>query len=627
MNADFINLCLFYYTSCSPTDLFSPIVVSYVKSGDTPEPQPTEMFSVTLSLQDDFDVTSDIDPEEDHEYPVPKGRSFVFTLKSSTPPSSTSMIIPSAIKDGDDPTLLDGTLQSDGSTLFVVENVTEPVTVIAEGKSMPYVYTTQGTFTKSKGTKIFSDPNNINHSVDIKNSTYDSTKTYAFESFIVDNVKTITGNLSIQISGSKLKVQNDAISPSVLFDTIMYGICSRTENVSTVIVYDSCGKSFWAFVYTENDTIYYCVLDGNEHPSWFTNLEANGYYLEKPLFPEVAIRNSFNTGLYALNQLEVDDSITEQDSSYRKFVRLNNNDIIEGLYYSSVDSPSGSKDTIAVYDTDKMYAVVSYLFKSGGGNNDPVTDPTYLEFIKDDNGYIGIKNVSNTDDLFFYKARAGVVSFPSGVNKSDTSIVKVYRISDGLGFNAVKYKSFYLVLDENKKILDWTDDLESIGFSTNRNKPEVNLSGYLGTDNIVYASQSRIILYSLQSEESTILYYNNGHNYACRYYDSSKYYVVTKWYPKNDGKEGEFDTLEIVSKSSDIGVKNKSSKDITVFSARVAVCGKELTEVVKLKPINGTEATCYAFKFDDNGTIYYYVLDENHNDWYEDISSIGYSEL
>ena len=146
MNADFINLCLFYYTSCSPTDLFSPIVVSYVKSGDTPEPQPTEMFSVTLSLQDDFDVTSDIDTEEDHEYPVPKGRSFVFTLKSSTPPSSTSMIIPSAIKDGDDPTLLDGTLQSDGSTLFVVENVTESETVTAEGRSMPYVYITQGTF-------------------------------------------------------------------------------------------------------------------------------------------------------------------------------------------------------------------------------------------------------------------------------------------------------------------------------------------------------------------------------------------------------------------------------------------------------------------------------------------------
>ena len=269
MNADFINLCLFYYTSCSPTDLFSPIVVSYVKSGDTPEPQPTEMFSVTLSLQDDFDVTSDIDPEEDHEYPVPKGRSFVFTLKSSTPPSSISMIIPSAIKDGDDPTLLDGTLQSDGSTLFVVENVTEPVTVTAEGKSMPYVYITEGKFTKTSGTKIFSDPSHTNHSVDIKNASYDSTKSYAFESFIVNNEKTITGTLSIQINGTKLMVQNDSISPSIIFDTVKYGVCSKTENITTTLVYDSCGRSFWAFVYTDNDTVYYCVLDGNEHPSWY----------------------------------------------------------------------------------------------------------------------------------------------------------------------------------------------------------------------------------------------------------------------------------------------------------------------------------------------------------------------
>lgn len=626
MNADFINLCLFYYTSCSPTDLFSPIVVSYVKSGDTPEPQPTEMFSVTLSLQDDFDVTSDIDPEEDHEYPVPKGRSFVFTLKSSTPPSSISMIIPSAIKDGDDPTLLDGTLQSDGSTLFVVENVTEPVTVTAEGKSMPYVYITEGKFTKTSGTKIFSDPSHTNHSVDIKNASYDSTKSYAFESFIVNNEKTITGTLSIQINGTKLMVQNDSISPSIIFDTVKYGVCSKTENITTTLVYDSCGRSFWAFVYTDNDTVYYCVLDGNEHPSWFTNLGNNGFFLEKPLFPIVTIRNSFNTGLYALNILEVDDSITEQDSSYRKFVRIADNEIVGGLYYSSVDSPSGSKDIVAEYDTNKMYAVMSYVFKSGGGNNDPVTDPTNLEFVNN-NGTIGVKNISNNGELLFYKVRAGVVDFPQGVNKSDTSIVKVYKKSDGLGFNAIKYKSLYLVLDENKKILNWTDDLGYLGFSENRNKPEVNLTGYLGENNIVYTSQSRSFSYSLGANESTVGYYVNGRNSVCRAYENSRLYVVTEWYSKEGGAKGAFGVLSVSKVSSQVGIKNISDSAQTVFSAKIAVCDNDRTEIIQLAHSTGTQATCYAFKFTDNGTSYYYILDDNHNDWCNDLQSEGYTEL
>lgn len=122
-------------------------------------------------------------------------------------------------------------------------------------------------------------------------------------------------------------------------------------------------------------------------------------------------------------------------------------------------TPFTEKDftTNALYDSGKSYAIVS-----GNGSSDGTVklDINSIQIVES-NACVAWKNVSGTS-VYVYSTKVAVCS------SNQATVITVYN-SNNNPFNAFKItlngNDYYYVLDNTQT--DWTDDLESIGFSLN----------------------------------------------------------------------------------------------------------------------------------------------------------------
>ncbi len=115
---------------------------------------------------------------------------------------------------------------------------------------------------------------------------------------------------------------------------------------------------------------------------------------------------------------------------------------------------------------------------------------------------------------------------------------------------------------------------------------------------------------SLLSRDGQIIQYYSDYSYAFR-----------RWvkFTTTDRSPG-----EIISNAGSLAVKNTGTSDVTgVYNVDYAACSNNQAEVVTV--YDNQNASYNAFKFNSNGTDYYYVLDEVQTVWTDDLSSIGYS--
>lgn len=76
---------------------------------------------------------------------------------------------------------------------------------------------------------------------------------------------------------------------------------------------------------------------------------------------------------------------------------------------------------------------------------------------------------------------------------------------------------------------------------------------------------------------------------------------------------------------SHVYLKNKTSSAITVAGYSVYYIDKTDAEIVEVK--NSSHVKYNAFKYSLSGVLYWYVIDGVQENWTDDLSSIGYSEV
>ena len=105
-------------------------------------------------------------------------------------------------------------------------------------------------------------------------------------------------------------------------------------------------------------------------------------------------------------------------------------------------------------------------------------------------------------------------------------------------------------------------------------------------------------------------------------YDSTKVYHTNVGSGSGTTYRTEFGTISI---DGNVGIINRSDDALNAFGCTTYISDSldtEITQVVK----NADDSVYTAFKYIDNGTSYYYVLDGVQSSWTDDLSSIGYTE-
>lgn len=105
-------------------------------------------------------------------------------------------------------------------------------------------------------------------------------------------------------------------------------------------------------------------------------------------------------------------------------------------------------------------------------------------------------------------------------------------------------------------------------------------------------------------------------------YDSTKVYHTNVGSGSGTTYRTEFGTISI---DGNVGIINRSDNSLNAFGCTTYISDSldtEITQVVK----TADDSVYTAFKYIDNGTSYYYVLDGVQSSWTDDLSSIGYTE-
>lgn len=258
------------------------------------------------------------------------------------------------------------------------------------------------------------------------------------------------------------------------------------------------------------------------------------------------------------------------------------------------------------YDSTKAYAVV--FWQNVYGTNTGSADVGVV----DDNGTLKLKNVS-TSQIYIKCARVAVCS-DSTVGKT------IVYDANGDNHNAFVFDMsgtpYYYVLDGVQT--DWTDDLANIGYT--KTVP-VSKAGDYGSSNLLTATTSASS--RTLSAGSTGAPYISGTT-GNGTYKYSRSYATYYGYETNGGNKIDPTRLGWLKGSgvSTLYWKNISASSLRISWAVVALCSNPCADVV---PVYNSSLVAYnAFKYTENGTDYYYVLDETQTDWTDDLSSIGY---
>jgi len=150
--------------------------------------------------------------------------------------------------------------------------------------------------------------------------------------------------------------------------------------------------------------------------------------------------------------------------------------------------------------------------------------------------------------------------------------------------------------------------------------PTVSTSGDFGNYNILTANTSGGST-TLSPGDSCIPYIGGTTNTAN--YNSSFTYATVVAYDSNLN-EVDRTSLGYFNTNPNLGWRNIGASAIEVRQAKVAVCHYTVDVITVY---NESGIAYNAFKYTNDSTDYYYVLDNLHASWTDDIASIGYSKI
>ena len=150
--------------------------------------------------------------------------------------------------------------------------------------------------------------------------------------------------------------------------------------------------------------------------------------------------------------------------------------------------------------------------------------------------------------------------------------------------------------------------------------PTVSTSGDFGDYNYLTANTSGGS--TTLSPGGTWVPYIGGTTNTANYNTSFTYATVNAY----DSNLSEVDrtSLGYFNTNPNLGWKNIGTSSIEVRQAKVAVC-HSVVDVITVYNVNNVAYN--AFKYTDDSTDYYYVIDGIHTSWIDDLASIGYSTV
>lgn len=357
-----------------------------------------------------------------------------------------------------------------------------------------------------------------------------------------------------------------------------------SADAEIVEVEDGNDVKYNAFKYTLSGTPYWYVIDG-EHDTWTDDLSAWGYseVQPAPVLPEVKqVKASGNGWGYLVSNLS--------DTS----VLIANNEKAS-LYFTANTNVWGSSSL--------PYSVGMLQSPSG-------TDiGTQGVIIDTSENVVKCKNVSGSS----LSITRMTVYY---CNDSTATVVPVYDSSNN-AYNAFKFTAnntdYYYVLDGTQT--DWTDDLSSIGYHLPVVLPTVSDQIWCSfTDR----AQSH---YKTVSADAVARVYNSSQAFDPFWYDVNLVYAIKRLYYRYSDTSGV--EMPMVNDSGYLAAQNTTGSEIQVQGCYFVTCSDSTATVVTV--YNSSNVAYNAFKYTDNGTDYYYVLDGTQTDWTDDLASIGYS--
>lgn len=279
-----------------------------------------------------------------------------------------------------------------------------------------------------------------------------------------------------------------------------------------------------------------------------------------------------------------------------------------GLSAGEIGTLRDSNNNTITYNTDVSYAVYWYASSNWGYG-----DVSYVSLVNE-SGILKVKNISSTYISIYF-----VSTYECSSNQA--TVVTVYDSSNN-PFNAFKYTAsgtdYYYVLDGTQT--DWTDDLSSIGYSLT---PVIVLPTVSDLDWFSFSGAVQQLITIYPGAGSAIAIYVWGSS-TTKPYDLSCSYAVSQW-NSSSGVKGGATELSIINYNSSggiLGARNDTQNELSVWSVHVYSCSSNQATVVTV--YDSSNVAYNAFKFIENNTDYYYVLDGTQTDWTDDLSSIGY---
>ena len=356
-------------------------------------------------------------------------------------------------------------------------------------------------------------------------------------------------------------------------------ICSSSQAI-IVIVYSSNNTAYNAFKYTLDGVDYYYVLD-NIQTDWTDDLSSIGYTLT----PVITLPTIWQS---------------------RANVSPSNQTIaVDGISLLSRDGQ------VITYYSDYSYAFRRWVKFT-------TTDRSPGEIISNA-GYLAVKNTGTSDVTGVYNVDYAACS------SNQAEVVTVYNANNE-AYNAFKFTSngadYYYVLDEVQT--DWVNDLSSIGYSLIKTLPTVSMSGEFGENNMLACASGQnprgsFVYISANSTEQPYIYGTDRRPV----YDVNKTYATVYAVDDEDNRIDATIVGYVNDGSSNLLVKNLGNNTILYNSSKVAACSSNESEVVTV--YNLSNEAFNAFKYNLDGTDYYYILDDIQTEWTDNLDEIGYS--
>lgn len=484
-------------------------------------------------------------------------------------------------------------------------------------KNLPTVQNVQCWLAENKGSTGMSPPSFTTRVFDENNNRIPYSSDLLYCVFLVSSYPSADGEFYVVNStNTTIAIHRENGTGYIDIYSVFYASCSDKTAI-IIDVYDSQNNVFKAFKYTLDGVDYYRVMEWqNTHPDWVSDLSSIGYSLSKnlPIISELTLYTTNETHSW---QFGVTNATQTVDSRY--VYDLYTDDTCTTLFNG--------------YDATKLYLkgyIINNVWKKSNiqsildmpsETTSSVVDAVSATILQTNSKVWFVSNYDSTTTDGSYQH---VLVFKV-CSSNEAEVITVYN-SNNEEFSAFKYvkdgTDYYYVLDGVQN--EWTEDLSSIGYSLIKTLPTVSMSGEFGENNMLACASGQnprgsfVYIFANSTEQPYI--YGTDRRPV---YDVNKTYATVYAVDDEDNRIDATIVGYVNDGSSNLLVKNLGNNTILYNSSKVAACSSNESEVVTV--YNLSNEAFNAFKYNLDGTDYYYILDDIQTEWTDNLDKIGYS--